>query len=63
MWRNNRIENEQKIKAFIQKFHDENNEFKDKKIVIKSYIEKLQELRKTYEAWEAIPKKWANTLQ
>jgi hypothetical protein len=30
--------------------------------MMKSQAKKLQELRKTAEAWEAIEKKWAETL-
>ncbi len=60
--RKNRIENEQKIKAFIQKLQDENKELKAKTILMKSQVEKLQELRKTTKAWEATKKKLLETL-
>jgi hypothetical protein len=44
------IENEQKIKMFILKIKEENEELKEKMGLMKSQAEKLKELRKTVEA-------------
>ncbi len=50
--RKNRIENEQKIKAFIKKLQDEKKELKAKIVLMKSQVEELQKLKKMAEAWE-----------
>ncbi len=62
MWRKNKIENEQNIKALIQKLQDENKELKVKTTLMKSQEEKLKELRMIIEEWEATKKKWVGTL-
>jgi inorganic pyrophosphatase len=41
---------------------DENKELKAKIILMKSQDEKLKELRMLVEAWEAMERKWAETL-
>ncbi len=41
---------------------DENKELKAKIILMKSQDEKLKELRMIVEAWEAMERKWAETL-
>ncbi len=62
IFRKNKIENEHKIKAFIQKLQDENQELKVKTTLMKLQDEKLKELRKKIETQEAINRKWAKTL-
>jgi hypothetical protein len=49
MWRKNKTDNEEKIKAFIQKLQDENKELKVQTTLMKSHDEKLKELRMTVE--------------
>jgi ribosomal protein L31E len=45
IWRKNIIEVEQKIKVFIKKLQDENEELKGSTTQLKSQDEKLQDLR------------------
>ncbi len=60
--RKNRTENVQKIKMFIQKLQDENQELKTKIALMKSQDEELKELKKVVEDQETTKRKWAETL-
>ncbi len=46
IWRKNKTENEQKIKTFILKMKEVNEELKEKIGLMKSQVENLKELRK-----------------
>jgi hypothetical protein len=57
IWRKNRVDAKQKIKMFIKKLKDENEEFKGNTIWLKSQEEELQDLKQKAEIWETIEKK------
>jgi hypothetical protein len=59
IWRKNMAEVEQKIKVFIKKLQDENEELKGSTTWLKAQDEELQDLRKKVEIWKTIERKWA----
>ncbi len=62
IWRKNRAEAKQKIKVFIKKLQDENEEFKGSIAQLKSQDKKLQDLRQKAIIWETIERKWIEAL-
>jgi len=60
--RKNRVKVEQKIKMFIKKLQDENEEFKIGIAWLKSQEENLKDLRKKVKIWETTKKKWTKAL-
>ncbi len=56
------IQNEQKIKTFIQKLKDENKELKAKTIFKKSQVEEFEKLKKMTNAQETTKRKWVKAL-
>ncbi len=62
IWKRNKVENEQKVKTFIQKLQDENKQFKVNTTQMKSQVEELQELKQKAEVWDTTERKWSKSL-
>jgi hypothetical protein len=62
IWRKNRAKVEQKIKRFINKVLDENEELKGSITPLKSQDEELQDLRHKSKIWQTIERKWIKAL-
>ncbi len=62
IWRKNRVEVEQKIKMFIKKLQNENEEFKGSATRLKSQDEEQQDLKQKARIWETIERKWIEAL-
>ncbi len=62
IWKKNRAEGKQKIKVFIEKRQDDNEEFKGSITWLKSQDEKLHDLKQKTEIWETIERKQIERL-
>ncbi len=58
----NMAEVKQKNKVFIKKLQDENEKLKGSTTRLKSWDEKLHNLRQKAEIWDTIERKWTKTL-
>ncbi len=59
---NNKVEDKQKIKVFIKKLQDENEELEGNTSWLKLQDEKLHDLRHKAKIWETTKRKWTKTL-
>ncbi len=57
IWRKKKAEAKQKIKVFIKKLQDENEELKGSTTWMKSQDDKLQDLKQKFKIWETINRK------
>ncbi len=57
IWKKSKVKAEQKIKVFIKKLHDENEELKGSKSQLKSQEEELHDFKQKVEIWKTIERK------
>ncbi len=62
IWRKKKAKVEHKIKIFIKKLQDENEEFKGSTTQLKSQDDELQDLRLKFKIWETTKRKWTKAL-
>ncbi len=62
IWRKNRPQAKQKIKMFIKKLQDDNEELKGSTTWLNLLNEELQYLKQKVEIWETIERKWTKAL-